>query len=93
VTSDKTFKIAALGSKFSHVWQYDDNGWNNYEINASDKVEEVYQDYLSNRGNTDVRAVKSGQWEYMVDFLAMKQTNLLHPNHTIRNIRRVPIEK
>ena len=38
-----------------------------------------------------MRAVKSGEWEYMVDFMAMKQTNLLHSNHTIRNIRRVPV--
>jgi len=53
----------------------------------------VYQKYLENRGDTDVRAVKSGQWEYMVDFMAMKQTNIQHENHTIRNIRRVKIIK
>jgi hypothetical protein len=35
----------------------------------------VYQGYKANRGDTDVRAVKSGDWEYQVDFLAMKQTN------------------
>jgi len=52
-------------------------------------VEDVYQNYLSNRGDTDVRAVKSGQWEYQVDFMAMKQTNIQHDNHTVRNIRRV----
>jgi len=58
-------------------------------MEASETVEEVYQGYLANRGNSDVRAVKSGQWEYMVDFMALKQTNIQHENHTIRNIRRV----
>jgi len=53
-------------------------------------VEEVYQNYLANRGDTDVRAVKSGTWEYQVDFLGMKQMNIVHDNHTVRNIRRVP---
>jgi len=76
------------GTKYDYVWQYYDSGWKNYLPDASDTVEEVYQNYKSNRGDTDVRAVKSGQWEYMVDFMAMKQTNIQHENHTIRNIRR-----
>jgi hypothetical protein len=76
------------------MWQFltRNYGWVNFDVNASNTVEEVYQGYLANRGDTDVRAVKSGEWEYMVDFMAMKQTNLLHPNHTIRDIRRVTWE-
>jgi len=62
-------------------------------VAASNEVERIYQGYLANRGDTDVRAVKSGQWEYMVDFLALKQTNLQHESHTVRDIRRIPIEK
>ena len=74
------------------LWQYNFEGnWKDYDYKASDIVESVYQGYLANRGDTDVRAVKSGQFEYMVDFMAMKQTNLVHPNHTIRNIRRIPV--
>jgi len=80
------------GYKYDHFWQYDDHGWKNYDPTASDVVEEVYQNYLSNRGDTDVRAVKSGHWEYMVDFLAMKQTNIQHESHTVRNIRRAPLK-
>jgi len=77
-------------SKHAHIWQFAEVGkWYNYDVEASDKVEDVYLGYLSNRGDTDVRAIKSGQWEYMVDFMAMKQTNIQHPNHTIRDIRRV----
>lgn len=80
------------GLKNDHIWQYEENSeWKNYATKASDTVEEVYKDYLANRGDTDVRAVKSGQWEYMVDFMAMKQTNIQHDNHTVRNIRRVKV--
>eukprot|EP00027_Filamoeba_sp_ATCC50430_P004567 CAMPEP_0168555020 /NCGR_PEP_ID=MMETSP0413-20121227/8101_1 /TAXON_ID=136452 /ORGANISM="Filamoeba nolandi, Strain NC-AS-23-1" /LENGTH=314 /DNA_ID=CAMNT_0008585821 /DNA_START=80 /DNA_END=1024 /DNA_ORIENTATION=+ len=81
------------GSKYDHFWQFkQDNGvWGNYDVNASDVIEDVYQKYLANRGDNDVRAVKSGQWEYQVDFMAMKQTNIQHPNHTVRDIRRVPV--
>jgi len=79
------------GLKGDHMWQYQDGTWKNYDVEAANTVEEVYQGYLANRGDTDVRAVKSGQWEYMVDFMAMKQTNIQHDNHTVRNIRRIPV--
>jgi len=84
---------SAKTSKYDHFWQYQDSAtqWKNYDEKASDTVEEVYLNYLSNRGDTDVRAVKSGQWEYMVDFMALKQTNIQHENHTVRNIRRLPV--
>eukprot|EP01117_Protostelium_nocturnum_P019730 TRINITY_DN8622_c1_g1_i1.p1 TRINITY_DN8622_c1_g1~~TRINITY_DN8622_c1_g1_i1.p1 ORF type:complete len:269 (-),score=92.68 TRINITY_DN8622_c1_g1_i1:33-746(-) len=84
---------APVGIKFDHFWQFETRnyGWVNYEPSASDIVEEVYRGYLANRGGTDVRAVKSGDWEYQVDFMAMKQTNLQHNSHTTRSIRRVPV--
>ncbi|PRP82465.1 hypothetical protein PROFUN_09712 [Planoprotostelium fungivorum] len=83
------------GLKHDHMWQFETRnyGWVDYQPDASDTVEDVYQDYLSNRGHTDVRAVRSGRWEYLVDFLAMKQTNIHHDSHTIRNIRRIPVHK
>jgi len=80
-----------IGLKGDYLWQYDHNGWKNYEATASNVVEDVYQNYLSNRGDTDVRAVKSGQWEYLVDFMALKQTNIQHEAHTTRNIRRIKV--
>ncbi len=52
-------------------------------------MEDVYLKYKANRGGGDVRAVKSGQWEYLVDFMGMKQTNIQHENHTQRDIRRI----
>jgi len=89
--SEDALTTKLVGSKYEYAWQYYDTVWKNYDVKASDVVEDVYQKYLENRGDTDVRAVKSGQWEYMVDFMAMKQTNIQHANHTVRNIRRVKI--
>ena len=90
---EKPAAAQVKGAKFDHFWQFkQDNGvWGNYDTVASDTIEDVYQKYLANRGDNDVRAVKSGQWEYQVDFMAMKQTNIQHPNHTVRDIRRVPV--
>lgn len=92
-TASTTPKTAPAGVTFDHFWQYEHNGWKNYDGKASDVVEGVYQSYLVNRGGTDVRAVKSGEWEYLVDFQQMKQTNIQHEAHTIRNIRRVAASK
>ena len=82
-------------AKYEYIWQFraNDSRFENFEARASDVVEEIYQNYLSNRGDTDVRAVKSGDWEYQVDFLAMKQTNTQHENHRIRDVRRIPNDK
>lgn len=73
-----------------YVWQYKNSreGWSNYNKKASKFLESVYAGYKANRGDCDVRAVKSGSWEYQVDFLAMMQTNTQDPSHKIRKIRR-----
>jgi len=91
--SESGGSVTITGSKYDHVWQYHDGSWKSYDVKASDTVEETYLKYLENRGETDVRAVHSGQWEYQVDFMAMKQTNIQHENHTTRNIRRMPNAK
>ena len=61
----------------------------NYELKASEVVEEEWQKYINNRMMCDVRAVKSGHFEYSVDFMSWHQTNITHHNHTIRKIRRL----
>lgn len=74
------------------MWQYQDGGWNDYDANASDEVENTYQIYEKEKATgrvIDVRAVKSGQWDYMIDFRQMTQQNVRHEAHTVRNIRRV----
>jgi len=78
-----------VGLKSDYIWQYLDGHWKNYDVEASNTVEDTYLKYKEDRGETDVRAVKSGSWEYQVDFAAMKQINIQHENHTTRDIRRV----
>ena len=82
------------------TWHYFDNnifnskirsadGWYDYDDDASDIVEDEWQRYIVNRGMNDVRSVKSGEWEYMVDFANWSQTNTLHQNHKVRSVRRL----
>jgi len=70
------------------IWQYQDGGWRPYDAAANKILEEAYQDYLGNPHNFSVRAVKSGDWEYSVDFKNLTQTNVQHQAHTSRKIRR-----
>ena len=62
--------------------------WFPYTKEASDIVEQAYQDYKNDPAQVDVRSVKSGMWRYQVDFTNMTQTNIEHANHTVREIRR-----
>jgi len=87
--ADAAAAVEGGGAAPDNHWQYYDNGWKPYEKAASDVIEEAYQDYLKDPGNFDVRAIKSGHWMYQVDFANMKQTNIQHEAHTVRNIRRV----
>lgn len=75
----------------THFWQYQHNGWQPYDGNASLLVERAFQEFQGNPGRCDVRSVRSGYFAYQVNFLGMKQTNIEHPSHTVRGIRRVPI--
>eukprot|EP01080_Neovahlkampfia_damariscottae_P001621 gene1621-12746_t len=81
---EETFK-----TKSGYIWQYKDGSFQNYDLEASETVEEVYQQWLKNPGDFDVRSVQSGQFGYMVDFRKLEQMNIVHENHTIRQIRRV----
>lgn len=82
------------------IWQYYDqnnvsvviqnaSGWYDYDKPASDIVEEEWQKYIKNRAMCDVRAVKSGAYEYAVDFMSWTQTNITHHNHKVRRVRRL----
>ncbi|KYQ88326.1 hypothetical protein DLAC_11025 [Tieghemostelium lacteum] len=81
-------KASIQAPKETPVWQYNHGSWFDYDAEASKVVEECYQDWLLNP-YIDVRSVKSGHWSYTVDFKQNKQTNLQHPSHTQRDIRRV----
>lgn len=70
-------------------WQYDDNGWHDYDAAASAVVEENYRQFVADPHAFDVRAVQSGSWEYCVDFKSMQQTNIAHADHKTRTVRRI----
>jgi histone H2A len=98
-SSSNSNNESSLGSESSNAptspsdnqlhWQYFDGVWKSYAKEADRVVEEAYQDYLKNPGCYDVRAIKSGQWMYQVDFVNLKQTNIQHESHKVRDIRRV----
>ncbi|EGC36827.1 hypothetical protein DICPUDRAFT_77505 [Dictyostelium purpureum] len=70
------------------LWKYEfNNKWLNYTDDASQVVEDAYQEWLTNP-HIDVRSVQSGQWAYQIDFKQMTQTNIQHIDHTSRNIKR-----
>ena len=81
------------------IWQYYDaskhgaskrsDHFYDYDPAASDIVEAEWRKYVNNRAMNDVRAVKSGEWEYFVDFINWTQTNVKHAAHTKRAIRRL----
>jgi hypothetical protein len=73
----------------NYKWQYDDHGWRDYDKKASDVVEGHWVEFQADPHSFDVRAVRSGDWEYQVDFKSMTQTNVVHPAHTVRKLRRV----
>jgi hypothetical protein len=70
------------------VWQYKHGGWHNYDEEANKMVEAIYQSWVSDP-SVDIRTVKSGHWNYMIDFNTMKQTNIEHEAHTSRDLRRI----
>jgi len=70
------------------IWQYQHGGWHDYDEEANKMVEAIYQAWKNDPG-VDIRTVKSGHWNYMIDFNLMKQTNIEHESHTERTIRRV----
>jgi len=72
-------------------WQYKNNAgsWSDYDREASSQIEEAFVLYMQNPRMNDVRAIKSGEWMYQVDFVNNKQTNIQHEHHRVRDIRRV----
>lgn len=78
-------------------WQYwvDDHvdgkstDWYDYDSSGNTIVEQLYSESLHNQWLSQ-RVVKSGTFSYLVNLTSMTQENVVHSNHTVRNIRRVP---
>lgn len=69
----------------TYQWQYESRGgWDNYDVEANEKAESLHKS-----NPEDIVNIRSGTWDYMVDFSTLKQVNLQHHNHRVRNIRRI----
>lgn len=81
-------QLARQGSQ-THRWEFvdDKGGWSKYTPEASKLVEMEYQAWQQ-QPSVFVRSVRSGDWHYSVNFNTMEQTNINHPNHRVRKIRR-----
>ncbi len=64
--------------------------WYPYENKANAQVEELYQNWKDDATFAQ-RVVKSGRFSYLVDLDSMTQTNISHPNRTVRQLRRQPL--
>lgn len=89
----------AIANKKKAKWQYymDDgvdgkaNGWYDYDPAAGDIVEGVYDNFLANPLNYNIRCVQSGSFTYQVNLSAMTQTNISHSARRQRQIRRFEV--
>lgn len=86
--SQTATQLARQGSQ-THRWEFvdDKGGWSRYNGEASKLVEMEYQAWQQ-QPSVFVRSVRSGDWHYSVNFTKMEQTNINHPNHRVRKIRR-----
>jgi WWE domain len=70
------------------IWEFSgDSGWREYCASDQNRIESAYQGFLSNPSMNAVR-IQTDLWTYEVDLAVMVQTNLGHPGHNRRLIRR-----
>eukprot|EP01098_Paradermamoeba_levis_P002711 TRINITY_DN1316_c0_g1_i2.p1 TRINITY_DN1316_c0_g1~~TRINITY_DN1316_c0_g1_i2.p1 ORF type:complete len:330 (-),score=97.75 TRINITY_DN1316_c0_g1_i2:178-1023(-) len=91
--SPKKSPSRVTATRSGYLWQYQHDGWKDYDARASEIVESNFETFFKegDQGPVKVGGVKSGEWEYEVDFVKMQQTNLQHANHTVRAIRRITV--
>jgi hypothetical protein len=92
VPSPPSAEVAPLPAAVN--WQYRDDtkgGWCDYDPPASADVEAHFAEYSRNPGRWDIRSVDSGNFKYLVDFRQMRQTNIIHKDHTERPVRRIVV--
>ncbi|KAL7579499.1 hypothetical protein ACA910_007876 [Epithemia clementina (nom. ined.)] len=81
----------------SALWQYwvddgvdgKDEGWHDYDQEGSIQAERLFSEHAKNIDLAN-RWVVSGACTYELDLVNMTQTNVFHPTHTVRRIRRCP---
>jgi WWE domain len=70
------------------IWEYqDNNGWREYGRLHQDIIESAYLAFLDDPNMNTVQ-IRTDLWTYELDLVAMVQTNVEHPSHNRRPIRR-----
>lgn len=85
---------AGISQKHGILWMYyDDDGlshcndpWSPCHAGLSSEIEAAYQ-----RNPVATVIVNSDKWRYQVDLGSMTQTNLDHPSHRCRSLRRLEL--
>ena len=74
----------------NNLWEYqDDNGfWQAFRGDHQSMIENVYQQYNTQQRPSTSVEIKAGNWRYLVDIIALTQTNIEHKNRKQRTIRR-----
>jgi hypothetical protein len=73
-------------------WQYDNNGhWKAYDAAAQAALQAAQTMLMTNAGTDNRVNIKAGAFTYEVDIKAMTQTNITHPAHTQRKVRRLDL--
>lgn len=81
----------ANGFSNRHQWQYETReGWGDFDPEANKKMQSMFEAYMFDEGE-QLAQIKSGKWEYMVDFDTYRQTNIQHSNHRTRKIRQIKL--
>jgi ABC-type branched-subunit amino acid transport system substrate-binding protein len=89
IPDGKTFPTP--GAKL-FVWEYEDDGWHPIAPQSQVVVESAYLAYKSGSSPSSTKLFKGETWTYDVDFDTMRQTNVNHPSHRQRKVRRTEVD-
>lgn len=79
-----------MGNVAASIWEYEgDDDWKAYADHHQVLLETAFQFYtVNNASSSSIVRISAGAWEYEVDFAAMVQRNIQHPNNRQRAVRR-----
>ncbi len=82
--------VLEAGNVAASIWEYAGNDdWEPYADHHQVLLETAYKFYTNNNASSSsLVRITVGAWEYEIDFAAMVQTNIQHPSHRQRSVRR-----
>ncbi|KAI2497146.1 hypothetical protein MHU86_17349 [Fragilaria crotonensis] len=79
-----------MGNGITFIWEYEgDDDWTPFSDSHQVELETAFQSFaVSRTSSSSLVRIHAGQWEYVVDVVAMLQRNIRHPNNRQRSVRR-----